>query len=197
MVSITRDLKKSLPKKFVEPARLAGARIAHDEELGVSHTTLFNRFGSKEGLMLAALGPPTRKVSWVAALEQGPDERPIRDQLVEHAKLMSAFYEDLQAGFGILQAAGIDIAKAHKKPKGDTTPSAPEEAYGALVAWFERAQQQLRCPHARVNVPWRPPRVGVHRACLRPTVKQPWITSTASSSCFGTASASSDSGLIE
>ena len=48
-------------------AGVSAADIA--KELGVSHTTLFNRFGSKEGLMLAALGPPTQKVAWVAALE--------------------------------------------------------------------------------------------------------------------------------
>lgn len=123
-------------------AGVSAADIA--KELGVSHTTLFNRFGSKEGLMLAALGPPTQKVSWVAALEEGPDERPVREQLVEHAKVMSVFFQDLQAGFGILQAAGIDVAKAHKKAKGDATLSAPEQAYTALVGWIERVQKQGR-----------------------------------------------------
>jgi AcrR family transcriptional regulator len=58
-------------------------------ELGVSHTTIFNRFGSKEGLMTAALRPPKR-VPWVAALDAGPDDRALPDQLVEHAKVMSA-----------------------------------------------------------------------------------------------------------
>src|SRR6185503_13066248 len=98
-------------------------------ELGVSHTTLFNRFGSKEGLMLAALGPPD-EIKWVGALDAGPDTRPIREQLVEHAKVMSDFFEDLQAGFGILQAAGIDPGKAYRERKGE---SAPEQAYRALV----------------------------------------------------------------
>jgi AcrR family transcriptional regulator len=54
-------------------------------EVGVSHTTLFNRFGSKEGLMIAALGP-SPKVPWAAALDSGPDDRPIRDQLIEHCR---------------------------------------------------------------------------------------------------------------
>jgi len=120
-------------------AGVTAADIA--KELGVSHTTLFNRFGSKEGLMLAALGPPTEKSAWVAALEEGPDERPIREQLVEHAKVMSAFFQDLQAGFGVLQAAGIDVARAHRERKG---VSAPEEAFAALVGWLERAQRQGR-----------------------------------------------------
>ncbi len=123
-------------------AGVSAAYIA--KELGVSHTTLFNRFGSKEGLMLAALGPPTEKVEWVAALEEGPDERPIREQLVEHAKRMSVFYQELQAGIGILQAAGIDVAKAHKKAKGKSSLSPPEQAYAALVGWLEGAQEQGR-----------------------------------------------------
>lgn len=109
-------------------------------ELGVSHTTLFNRFGSKEGLMLAALGPPC-DIGWVAALQAGPDERPIRDQLIEHAKVMAVFFQDLQAGFGVLQAAGIDPGKAYRTCEGE---SAPEQAYRALVAWLARAQSQQR-----------------------------------------------------
>lgn len=120
-------------------AGVSAADIA--KELGVSHTTLFNRFGSKEGLMLAALGPPTEKVAWVTALEAGPDTRPIRDQLVEHAKVMSAYFQDLQAGFGVLQAAGIEVAKAHREKKGG---SAATEAYAALVGWLERAQGEGR-----------------------------------------------------
>ncbi|HEY3447951.1 MAG TPA: TetR/AcrR family transcriptional regulator [Myxococcales bacterium] len=109
-------------------------------ELGVSHATLFNRFGSKERLMIAALGPP-KTIPWVAALEAGPNERPIREQLVEHAKVMSAYFQDFQAGLGVLQAAGIDPAKAYRARKGE---SPPVQAYRALVAWLERAQQQDR-----------------------------------------------------
>ncbi|ATB28286.1 TetR/AcrR family transcriptional regulator [Melittangium boletus] len=119
-------------------AGVSAADIA--SELGVSHTTLFNRFGSKEGLMLAALGPP-KEIDWVAALDAGPDARPIREQLVEHAKVMSAYFQDLQAGLGILQAAGIDPKKAYRERKGE---SAPEQAYRALVGWLRRAQDEHR-----------------------------------------------------
>jgi AcrR family transcriptional regulator len=109
-------------------------------ELGVSHTTLFNRFGSKEGLMIAALGPP-REVPWVAALAAGPDDRPIRDQLVEHAKGMSAYFQELQAGLGVLQAAGIEPGKAYRGCKGAPPPV---QAFRALVAWLERARSRGR-----------------------------------------------------
>ncbi len=128
--------------------RGAGVSV-HDiaKELGVTHTTLFNRFGSKEALMLAALGPP-EKVPWVAALEAGPDDRPIRSQLVEHAKEMSAYFQTLQAGFGVLQAAGIRPGKAYGQRKGE---SAPRQAFRAFVAWLRRAQSQGRVARCDVE----------------------------------------------
>ncbi len=104
-------------------------------ELGVSHTTLFNRFGSKEGLLLAALGAPEH-VPWVDALDAGPDARLIRDQLIEHAVAMSAYFRDLQAGFAVLQAAGIDLGVACGRTDG------PVRAFRAFVAWLERARDQ-------------------------------------------------------
>ncbi|MGE0784470.1 MAG: TetR/AcrR family transcriptional regulator [Sandaracinaceae bacterium] len=116
-------------------------------ELGVSHTTLFNRFGSKEGLMLAALGPPC-EVAWIAALDAGPDARPIREQLVEHAKAMSVYFQELQAGFGVLAAAGVDPRKSHKKKKG---VSEPERGYASLVAWLDRARADGRLADCDVD----------------------------------------------
>lgn len=115
-------------------AGVSAADIAR--ELDVSHTTVFNRFGSKEALMIAALGPPA-EVPWVAALDAGPDDRPIRQQLLEHAKQISSYFQDLQAGLGVLQAAGIDPAKAYRGRKGER---APEQAFRAFVAWLRRAQ---------------------------------------------------------
>lgn len=126
-------------------ANVSAADIAR--ELGVSHTTLFNRFGSKEGLMLAALGPP-KEIAWVKALDAGPDDRPIREQLVEHAKVMSAYFEQLHAGLGVLHACGIEPAKAYRKRKGD---SPPEQAFRALVAWLQRAQKQGRLAKCDVD----------------------------------------------
>ena len=60
-------------------ATLSASEIA--QALGVSHTTIFNRFGSKEQLMLAALAP-LKETPWVAALESGPGPGSVRDQLV-------------------------------------------------------------------------------------------------------------------
>lgn len=107
-------------------------------ELGVSHTTLFNRFGSKEGLMLAALGAP-QEIAWVALLDAGPDERPLREQLVAHARVMAVYFQELQAGYAVLQAAGIDPQRSVCERK-----HSPEMASRALVRWLERARSQGR-----------------------------------------------------
>lgn len=109
-------------------------------ELGVSHTTLFNRYGSKEALMIAALGPP-EDLPWVAELERGPDARPIRTQLAAHAQAMAAFFEQLQAGLAVLHAAGIGRKQAWGRRKG---PPPPLQAHRALVGWLRRAQEQER-----------------------------------------------------
>lgn len=116
-------------------------------EVGVSHTTLFNRFGSKEALMIAALGPPDH-TRWVAALDAGPDARSIREQLVEHAKVMSAYFQDLQGGLALLQAAGIAPSKAFGKGSGDPPPV---QAFRALTGWLRRAQKQRRLAKCDVD----------------------------------------------
>jgi AcrR family transcriptional regulator len=122
-------------------ARGAGVSAAEiGRELGVTHTTLFHRFGSKEALLLAALGPPAT-VPWAPALEAGPDARPIREQLVEHAKVMAAYFQELQAGLGVLQAAGIDPRRAYVGRKGVPTPV---QGIRALAQWLRQAQAQGR-----------------------------------------------------
>jgi AcrR family transcriptional regulator len=119
-------------------ASVSAADIAR--ELGVSHTTLFNRFGSKDALMMAALGPPTC-ASWAARMAEGPDPaRPVRAQLVAHAKALATYFRELQQGLGVLEAAGLEVKKACAQ-RGE---SAPEHAYRALVGWISAAQAQGR-----------------------------------------------------
>lgn len=118
-------------------AGVSAAVIAR--ELGVSHTTLFHRFGSKEGLMIAALGPPAR-LPWAALLDAGPDERPIRDQLVEVGRAMSAYFRDLAPGLAVLRAAGITPERVFE---GRAEPP-PVQAYRALAGWLGRARRAGR-----------------------------------------------------
>jgi AcrR family transcriptional regulator len=126
-------------------ARVSAADIAR--ELGVSHTTLFNRFGSKEALLIAALGPP-ETIPWVAALEAGPDDRPIRRQLVEHCQVVSAYFWELQAGLAVLQAAGITPEKIFHARSGEPPPA---QALRALTAWLRSAQRQGRLARCDVE----------------------------------------------
>jgi len=86
-------------------------------------------------------GPGLGAVPWVAALEAGPDERPIRAQLVEHGTVMSAYFQELQSGLALLQAAGISAKKAYGRHKGEPPPA---QAFRALTAWLRRAQRQKR-----------------------------------------------------
>lgn len=118
-------------------AGVSAAEIAR--ELGVSHTTLFNRFGSKEALMIAALGPPEH-VPWVARLDAGPDDRPIRDQLVEIGGEMAVHFKHLGPGLAILRAAGITPDRVFE---GRKVPP-PVQAYRALAGWLGRAQKAGR-----------------------------------------------------
>ena len=113
--------------------------------LGVSHTTVFNRFGSKEALMIASLGPP-EGIPWIAAVNNGPDDRPIREQLVAHAKVIAAYFLDVHAGMSVLQSAGISKDRIFKPEE-----SRPAEAYAALSAWLHKAQRQKRL--AKCDVP--------------------------------------------
>jgi AcrR family transcriptional regulator len=139
--------KEVTDEQIVEAARRCflerGAGVSAAEigrELGVTHTTVFNRFASKDALMLAALAP-AEEAPWVATLEAGPDDRPIREQLGEHGKAMAAYFHELQGGLAVLQAAGIPHRKVFRRLKGDPPPV---RAFRALTGWLRRAQSQGR-----------------------------------------------------
>ncbi len=105
--------------------------------IGVTHTTVFNRFGSKEALMIAALGPP-KLLPWAARLDEGPDDRPVREQLVEIGLVMTDYFTELAAGMEVLRAAGISQQKIFR---GCDVPP-PLQAFRALSGWFKRARKQ-------------------------------------------------------
>ncbi len=146
--------KQVTDEKIIAAARRCllerGALVSVEDiarELGLTHTTIFNRFGSKEALMVAALRQPER-IPWVTALEAGPDDRPIRDQLVEHCKVMSGYFDKLQAGLAVLQASGISPGKAYQGRRGDPPPV---QAFRALTAWLRRAQSEGRLARCDVD----------------------------------------------
>jgi AcrR family transcriptional regulator len=126
-------------------AQVSASEIARD--LGVSHTTVLGRFRTKEALLIAALGPP-EEVPFARELSAGPDERPIREQLVEVGLILSSYFQELSAGIAVLQAAGIPRRKVigkHKDPP-------PAQALRALSAWLARARREGRIGPCDVEV---------------------------------------------
>ena len=63
------------------------------KRLGVSQAALFKRFGTKEDLLVAALRPGPEMVrellDWLA---EGPDERPIPEQLLDLGVRVRSFF---------------------------------------------------------------------------------------------------------
>lgn len=105
-------------------------------ELGVSPPALFRRVGTKEELLFRAmtqgLPPP-----WIEKVAEGPDERPVREQLLDVAHEVDAFFTRMMPAFSTLRAAGIcpeDMTKHFDVPP-------PVRAVRALTAWFRRLHE--------------------------------------------------------
>jgi AcrR family transcriptional regulator len=107
------------------------------EEIGVSHAAIFSRYGTKEALLIAALGPP-KVLPFTAALADGPDARPIPVQLGEIGRQLVDYFERIGAGWALLQAAGIGLDKVFQGRKRPT----PLDAYDQLHAWLRRARRR-------------------------------------------------------
>jgi len=107
------------------------------DEIGVSHAAIFSRFGTKEALLIAALGPP-KELPFADALAAGPDARPLPPQLGEIGRQLVAYFEHLGAGWALLQAAGIGLDKVFQ---GRARPT-PLDAYDQLHAWLLRARRR-------------------------------------------------------
>jgi hypothetical protein len=87
--------------------------------------------------MIAALGPP-RILPWAARLADGPDSRPIREQLIDIGVVMSDYFTHLAAGLSVLRAAGIRPQKIFR----DGAAPPPVQAFRALSGWLKRARRR-------------------------------------------------------
>ena len=102
------------------------------EQLGVSSTALFKRFGRKDDLLLAALlpdGPP----AWFELAAAGPGEGPIRQQLLTLGREISGFLERLIPAIWTLKAAGHDPHVLF----GEGDRVSPTGGVMVLARWFE------------------------------------------------------------
>jgi AcrR family transcriptional regulator len=101
--------------------------------LGISHAVLFQRFGTKERLMRAAL-LPSEPPAWVLQVRSGPDDTDARSQLLGIAEQMFAFYERMVPNIAVLRAAGIGHDERSKPP----AERMPVRVRRELAGWFQR-----------------------------------------------------------
>jgi len=105
------------------------------KELGVSAPTLFNRFGSKRALLIAALKP--RRFPMIERMDEGFDaDRALVEQLIEVAEAFGRFAEELHPCMSMVKAAGLtpeEIFATYDVPP-------PIRAMQALAAFLQQAQ---------------------------------------------------------
>lgn len=111
-------------------AAVSTAYIA--EKLGVSQAVLFQRFGTKEKLLRAALRP--REPRWLGLAAAGPDDRPFHEQLLELAQDVAAFFDELVPRMALSRSFGLD----HCLIEGEDEPP-PLRSHRAIADWMQRA----------------------------------------------------------
>jgi AcrR family transcriptional regulator len=122
---------------LAEGANLSTTAIA--DLLGISQSVLFQRFGTKEKLLIAALAPNQRP-EWLGALRAGPDQRETAVQLLEIAQSFTSYFQEILPTMVVLRQAGLDLQDL--APEGEIP--APLLVHLELTRWFERAQAQGR-----------------------------------------------------
>jgi AcrR family transcriptional regulator len=103
--------------------------------LGISHAVLFQRFRTKEELMIAALLPP-QDPPWMAHVRAGPDGRAMHAQLLEIAQQIFFFLEESVPCVAVLRSARVlpeEIAATRPEQRR------PVRARREIAAWFARA----------------------------------------------------------
>lgn len=139
--------RQILDEDILEVARACfiehGASVSTETiaaRLGVSGPALLKRFGTKRELIKAAFlvgkFPP-----WLPLVEAGPEPtRELREQLLEVARVIDAFFRKMIPAIAVLREAGI--TPDEWKLNGKEAP--PARTHEAMVGWFRRAQEQGR-----------------------------------------------------
>ncbi|MCB9666244.1 MAG: TetR/AcrR family transcriptional regulator [Alphaproteobacteria bacterium] len=116
---------------FLDDPNASTVTIA--QRIGLSQAALFKRFGTKLGLMLAAMGmkdgPP-----WIELAKQGPDDRPIPEQLLELGLAIDGFFGWMIPRVAAMKAVGIGFRQMF----GNARVPPPVRGYEALRDWFAR-----------------------------------------------------------
>lgn len=128
-------------ERMREALSARGPQVSLDivaEELGVTAPALLKRFGTRHALVVQALRFPTNP-PWFAALEAGPDHRPITQQLDALLEQLGGFFAEVMPLMLSIRAAGITPQEVYKCAGG--TPL-PLRAVGAISSWLSRAHQR-------------------------------------------------------
>jgi len=132
------EILEEARKAFLEGGpNVTTAAIA--TKLGLSQATLFQRFRTKEELMLAALSPPQR-LPLMDDIEQGPDNSPFEGQLRELLIHLLATVLDVVPRMLMLRTAGFPVEQLRERYNKLPLLMLLE----ILGGWFARAQQQER-----------------------------------------------------
>ncbi len=107
------------------------------EALEISQPAIFKRFGTKKALMLAALLPPAVP-DWVHELEDGPDDRPILEQLREVIRQAAAFCAEAFPAMSVIRASGI----SREELLASFKVAPPVVAKETLVRWLIRSRER-------------------------------------------------------
>jgi AcrR family transcriptional regulator len=101
---------------------------------GVSQAVLFQRFGTKDHLVRAALDSPDDP-DWLELARRGPDARPPREQLLELAVAIHGYFDQMIPRWEALRGCGV-------QPEWDETEPAPLRFHRLLSGWFTRARSR-------------------------------------------------------
>ncbi len=108
------------------------------KRLGVSQAALFKRFGTKEELLIAALRPGPEMVrELLDFLAEGPDERPLPEQILDLGVRVRRFFGRLLPRVAQLRSAGLSPPHCAKG-----RPIPPQRVHAALSAWLQRALER-------------------------------------------------------
>lgn len=107
-------------------------------DVGVSGQAVLKRFGSRNRLLTEAFRPPPID-DLLAAIQAGPDERPLPEQLTDLARLLADLFATQAQDFAILRWTPSDIKESLLPP--DTEPP-PVTVIRSVAAWFERGAER-------------------------------------------------------
>src|SRR5688572_5765022 len=130
------------PEAILEAARvcaaLRGPNVSLEviaERVGVTPPALLKRFGSREAMMIAALRT-AEEPAWVLGLAEGPDDRPLEEQLAALFSRVLEFFSSEAARMSTLCESRIPINRIFDAER----PPPPVQHTWALAGWLDQAR---------------------------------------------------------